>query len=61
MNAHLALLTLSIVVLVGAAVTLIGGWLNASIAAPLIMVGVALLLLGSDDVHDEHSRHARGV
>lgn len=52
-----ALLAVAIVFMLGGAITLIGGWLTAGIAIPLIAIGIALVLIAQRDVHRQHARH----
>jgi len=56
-----ALLTVAIVLMVGGAVTLVGGWIAAAIAVPLITVGIALVVIAQGDVHRQHAKHIPGT
>lgn len=53
----LAVLAVAVVLMLGGAVTLVGGWIAASIAIPLIAVGIALVVIAQGDVHRQHARH----
>jgi hypothetical protein len=53
----LALLAVAVVLMLGGAVTLVGGWIAAGIAIPVITVGIALVVIERGDVH---RRHAKG-
>ena len=53
----LALLTIAVVLMLGGAVTLVGGWLATGIAIPLIAIGVALVVIARRDVHHRHAEH----
>lgn len=53
----LALLAAAIVLMLGGAVALLAGWFAASIAIPLITIGIALVVIAQRDVHRQHARH----
>jgi hypothetical protein len=53
-----ALLAIAVVLLLGGAVTLVGGWMAAGIAIPLIAIGIALVVIAQRDVHRQHATHA---
>ena len=57
----LALLAVSIVLMLGGAVTLVGGWIAAGIAIPLIAIGIALVVIERRDVNRQHAKHIRGT
>ena len=57
----LALLTLAVVLMLGGAVTLVGGWIATGIAIPLITVGIALVVIGRGDVRRQHARGVPGT
>jgi hypothetical protein len=46
----LALLAVAVVLMLGGAVTLVGGWIAAAIAIPVIAVGIALVVIERRDV-----------
>jgi ABC-type xylose transport system permease subunit len=52
----LALLAVAVVLMLGGAVTLVGGWIAAAIAIPAIAVGMALVVIERGDVHRQQSR-----
>jgi hypothetical protein len=52
-----ALLAIAVVLMLGGAVTLVGGWLAAGIAIPLIAVGIALVVIAGRDVQHRHAGH----
>jgi hypothetical protein len=47
--------------MLGGAVTLVGGWIAASLAIPLITVGIALVIIEQGDVHRQHAKHTPGT
>ena len=51
----LALLAIAVVLMLGGAVTLVGGWIAAGIAIPMITGGIALVVLEQGDVHRQHA------
>lgn len=57
----LALLAVAVVLMLGGAVTLVAGWIAASIAIPLITVGIALVAIERADVHRRHANHIPGT
>jgi hypothetical protein len=57
----LALLAVAVVLMLGGAVTLVGGWLAASIAIPVITVGIALVAIERADVRRQHGKHIPGT
>lgn len=56
-----ALLAVAVVLMLGGAVTLIGGWIAAGIAIPLITVGIALVVIELGDVRRQHAKHIPGT
>jgi ABC-type xylose transport system permease subunit len=57
----LALLAVAVVLMLGGAVTLVGGWIAAGIAIPMIAVGLALVVIERGDVHRQHAKHIPGT
>jgi hypothetical protein len=57
----LALLAVAVVLMLGGAVALVAGWITAGIAIPLITVGVALVVIGPDNVHRHHGNRSPGT
>lgn len=57
----LALLAVAIVLMLGGAVTLVGGWIAAAIAIPVIAVGIALVVIERGDVHRQRAEHIPGT
>ena len=57
----LALLALAVVLMLGGAVTLVGGWISAGIAIPVIAVGIALVAIERGDVHRQQVKHLPGA
>jgi hypothetical protein len=57
----LALLAVAVVLMLGGAVTLVGGWIAAGIAIPMIAVGIALVVIERGDVHRQHAKHIPGT
>jgi len=57
----LAVLAVAVVLMLGGAVTLVGGWIAAGIAIPLIAVGIALVAIAQGDVHRQHAKHIPGT
>jgi hypothetical protein len=55
----LALLAIAVVLMLGGAVTLVGGWVAASLAIPLIAVGIALVVIARRDVDCQHAEQLR--
>jgi ABC-type xylose transport system permease subunit len=53
----LALLAVAVVLMLGGAVTLVGGWIAAAIAIPVIAVGIALVVIERGAVHRQQARH----
>jgi hypothetical protein len=47
--------------MLGGAVTLVGGWIPASLAIPLITVGIALVVIEQGDVHHQRAKHIPGT
>jgi len=54
----LALLGVAVVLMLGGAVTLVGGWLAAAVAIPVITLGIALVVIERVDVHRQHAKHS---
>jgi low temperature requirement protein LtrA len=52
-----ALVAIAVVLMLGGAVTLVGGWLPAGIAILLIAIGIALVLIAQRDVRHKHAEH----
>jgi hypothetical protein len=52
----LALLAVAVVLMLGGAVTLVGGWIAAGIAIPLITVGIALVVIERADIRRQHAK-----
>ena len=44
-RSDLVLLAVAVILMLGGAVTLVGGWVAASLAIPLIAVGIALVAI----------------
>jgi hypothetical protein len=57
----LALLALAVVLMLVGAVTLVGEWIAAGIAIPLIAVGIALVVVERRDVHRRHAARTPGT
>ena len=57
----LALLAVAVVLMVGGAVTLVGGWIAAGIAIPAITVGIALVVIERGAVHRQHAKGIPGT
>ena len=57
----LALSAVAVVLMLGGAVTMVGGWIAAGIAIPLIAVGIALVAIDRAGVRRRHSREIRGT
>ena len=57
----LVLLAVAVILMLGGAVTLVGGWIAASLAIPLITVGIALVVIEQGDVHRQHAKHIPGT
>ena len=51
-----ALLAIAVVLMLGGAVTLVGSWLGAAIAIPLIAIGIALVVIAQQDARHQHTR-----
>ena len=56
-----ALLTVAVVLMLGGAVTLVGGWIPAAIAIPVIALGIALVVIERGAVHRRHAKHIPGT
>jgi hypothetical protein len=54
----LVLLAVAVVLMLGGAVTLVGGWVAAGIAIPLITVGIVIVAIERGVGHRQHGRHA---
>jgi len=52
----LALLAVAVVLMLGGAVTLVGGWVAAGIAIAMIVVGIAIVVLAQGDIRRQHAR-----
>lgn len=57
----LALLAVAVVLMLGGAVTLVGGWITAAIAIPVVAVGIALVVIERGDVHRHQAKHISGT
>ena len=57
----LALLAIAVVLMLGGAMTLVGGWMAAGIAIPVITVGIALVVIERGDVHRRHAKDIPGT
>ncbi len=57
----LALLAVAVVLMLGGAVTLVGGWIAAGIAIPLIAIGIALVVIERGDVDRQQAKHIPGA
>jgi hypothetical protein len=57
----LALLAVAVALMLGGAVTLVGGWVAASIAIPLIAVGIGLVAIEQGDARRQHAKHTQGT
>jgi hypothetical protein len=51
----LVVLVVAVVLMLGGAVTLVGGWVAAGIAIPAITVGIALVAIERADVHRQRA------
>jgi len=54
-------LAAAVVLMLGGAVTLVGGWVAAGIAIPVIAIGIALVVIEQGDVHRRSNRHIPGT
>jgi hypothetical protein len=52
----IALSAIAIVLMIGGAVTLVGGWIAAGIAIPTIAVGITLVLIELSDIHRQQAK-----
>ena len=50
----LALLAVAVVLMLGGAVTLVGGWVAPGTAIPLIAIGIGLVVFADGDIHHQH-------
>lgn len=57
----LAALVLAVVLMLGGAVVLVGGWMAAGIAIPAIAVGIALVVIVRGDMRRQHGKHVPGT
>ena len=57
----LVLLAAAVVLMLVGAVTLVGGWIAAGIAIPMIAVGIALVVLAQGDIHRQHAKDIPGT
>jgi len=57
----LAFLAVAVVLMLGGAVTLVGGWIAAAIAIPVIAVGIALVVFERGDVRRQQAKHIPGT
>jgi hypothetical protein len=57
----LALLAVAVLLMLGGAVTLVGGWIAAGMAIPIIAVGIALVAIERRDVHGQQAKHIAGT
>jgi hypothetical protein len=57
----LALLAVAVVLMLVGAVALVGGWIAAAIAIPVIAIGIALVVIERGDVHRQQAKHIPGT
>jgi hypothetical protein len=57
----LTLLAVAVVLMLGGAVTLVGGWIATGIAIPAITVGIALVVLEQAHAHRQHGKRIAGT
>jgi hypothetical protein len=57
----IALLAVAVVLMLAGAVTLVGGWIAAGIAIPMIAIGIALVAIERRDVHRRQAGHVPGT
>ena len=57
----LALLAVAVILMLGGAITLVGGWVTAAIAIPLIAVGIALVVAEQGDLRHQRAKHVPGT
>jgi hypothetical protein len=57
----LALLAVAVVLMLGGAATLVGGWIASGIAIPVITVGIVLVAIERRDVHRQHAKRIPGT
>jgi hypothetical protein len=55
----LALLAVAVVLMLGGAVPLVGGWVAAAVAIPVVAVGIALVAIEQSDIRRQHVRQRR--
>jgi hypothetical protein len=53
----IALLAVAVVLMLGGAVTLLGGWLAAGVAIPAITIGIALVVIEQRHARRQHAEH----
>jgi hypothetical protein len=56
----LALLAVAVVLMLGGAVTLVGGWVAPGTAIPLIAIGIGLVVFADGDIHQQHAKRTAG-
>ena len=56
----LALLATAVVLMLGGAVVLIPEWIAASIAIPVIAIGIALVVIEQADIRRHQAKHIPG-
>lgn len=52
------MVAVALVLMIGGAVTLVGGWVAAAVAIPAIALGIALVVIEQGDVRRRHVTHA---
>ena len=57
----LVVLSIAVVLMLGGAATLVGGWMSAGIAIPAIAVGIALVTIEAGDVRRRRAKHIPGI
>lgn len=57
----LALLAIAVVLMLGGAVTLVGGWIATGIAIPLIAIGIAMVAIERRDIRRQQAKHVAGT
>lgn len=57
----LAVLALAVILMLGGAVTLVGGWISPGVAIPAIAVGIALVALERRAAHRQQAKHLPGT
>jgi uncharacterized membrane protein YphA (DoxX/SURF4 family) len=57
----LALLATAVLMMLGGALVLVGGWIAAAIATPVITIGIALVVIARWDIHRQQAAQIRGA